>query len=236
MKEICGFIWCSLADNFSDPGCSTTKYAAASTKAMLILESTKVAFNRDDDECSEDLCDRRNELEREIPFYFAKFCRLKSFPIMQRVVLFLFALLIFMIFWVISHLKFFFFPPQATIPKSIIFILLLTGFLNDCFGVWLYLPRVSYLGISKLAHVTYKLTWTIIQNWGNVLRLKKKISVLFTFIHLSTSTLFLWNQLECQMMPAYLLPHVFGYIFESPVGLPLVWFLESLFLLQITNR
>lgn len=123
---------------------------------------------------------------RKIFFHNAKSC-----------LLFLFALLIFMVFWVISHLKFLFFPPQATIPKSIIFILLLTGFLNDCFGVWLYPPGVSYLGISKLAHMTYKLAWTIIQHYGNILRIKKSVCFSHSYTSLLPPPRISWNAKWC---------------------------------------
>lgn len=190
MKEICRFIWCRLAEVFSDPSCFTTKIHIFFTKSVcfwwtteaslyhgslvtLLLSSAVRIFvsSRKHMHLARPCSGRdtwnsgNNELKRQIPFCFTKSHSGKYFSIMQKVVVFsLLALLIFMVFWVISHLKFLFFPPQATIPKSIIFILFLTGFLNDCFGVWLYLPGVSYLGISKLAHITYKLARTIIQH------------------------------------------------------------------------
>lgn len=215
MKEICRFIWCRLAGSFSDPACFTTKICCFShqshtcswicwSKPLIEIFGDAVA-----DERSEDLCDeqeactlriptlwqthlefrRTYELERQIPFYFAKFCRWKYFPIMQRVVLFS------------SHTAHFC-DILSNFPFKILF-LPSTGHHPQKYHIhpssdWIFEWLFWSLALSPLSLISrdqqtgsYNLQTDL--NHNSELRKcfevkKKPNSVLFTFIHLSTST------------------------------------------------
>lgn len=117
MKETCRFIWCSPAESFSDPACFTTTkicfFFHQSHVCSWIYGSkplTEIFGDAITDECSEDVCDKQEahtlrgptlwrthlkfrgkyRLERQLSFYFAKFCWWKYFPIMQSVLFFSF--------------------------------------------------------------------------------------------------------------------------------------------------
>lgn len=260
MKEICRFIWCRLADSFSDPACFITKICFFShqshtcswiCRSKLLIEIFGDAVA---DECSEDLCDeqeactlriptlwrthlkfrRKYELERQIPFYFAKFCRWKYFPIMQRVVLF-------------SSCTAHFCDILSNFPFKILF-LPFTGHHPQKYHIhpssdWIFEWLFWSLALSPLSLISrdqqtgsYNLQTDL--NHNSELRkcfeVKKKNTTVY-FSHSYTSLLppprISWNAKRCQVTCCLRSLHTV----LKALGLPSIWFLESLFLHQIAN-